>query len=167
MRIPQHLTWMILSLLCVAFFESNAQEELPQPEAEHDHPGEHAKPVAAVPWYGWDALFDSTFQETNYIDTTLTGLHQYDLYQRGSQLYGSKGNVGHAVRPLYFTPVRQGFHLHRHARYPYYLHTFENVRFHRPEHVYSELFFVLGSEREQNFYAKHNQRIHERGYGGF
>lgn len=167
MRIPQQLTWMILSLLCVAFSESNAQEELPQPEAEHDHPGEHAKPVAAVPWYDWDALFDSTFQEINYIDTTLAGLHQYDFYQRGSQLYASKGNVGHAVRPLYFTPVRQGFHLQRHVRYPYYLHTFENVRFHRPEHVYSELFFVLGAEREQNFYAKHNQRIHERGYGGF
>ncbi len=163
MRRPQHLMWMILLLLSFAFAESKAQQDLPQPEAEHDH----QPPDIAVPWYSWEALFDSAFFETQFADTTLAGIHQYDFYQKGSQLYGSKGNVGHAVRPLYFTPGQQGFHMHRHARYPYYLHTFNNVRFHRPEHVYSELFFVLGSEQEQNFYAQHHQRLHERAYGGF
>ncbi len=162
----RYVCLVIVSLLICLYVPVKAQQELPEHDADRGH-DPHAETDTEVPWYSWDALFDSAFHKTQYPDTTLAGFHQYDFYQKGSELYSSKGNTGHAVRPLYFTPGRQGFHLHRHARYPYYLHTFEDIRFHRPEHVYSELFFVLGAEREQNFYAKHNQRLHEHMYGGF
>ncbi len=163
---PRYVCLVIVSLLICLYVPVKAQQELPEQDADHGH-DHHAEPDTEVPWYTWDALFDPDFHEKQYADTTLNGFHQYDFYQQGSELYGSKGNTGHVVRPLSFTPGRQGFHMHRHALYPYYIHTFENIRFHRPEHVYSELFFVMGAEQEQNFYAKHNQRLHERAYGGF
>lgn len=163
---PRYMCLVIVSVLVYAYVPAKAQQPLPDQDADHGH-DHHAGTDAKVPWYTWDALFDPDFHGKQYADTTLKGFHQYDFYQKGSQFYGSKGNTGHATRPLYFTPGRDGFHLHKYDLYPHYLHTFDSVRFYKPDHVFSELFYVLGSDREQMFYAKHNQRLHEHVYGGF
>ncbi len=135
-------------------------------ENDHHHHHDHAF-YSAVGWHTRESLFSQPFHQQKQIDTTLTAFQHYDFFPVIKPLYAGKGNVGHAVRPLLFEPLeRQGFRLHPHKMHQGHLLTLDSVRFYRPEHVYSELFYVLGSEREQLFYAMHNQRLHDHVYGG-
>ncbi|MDR4988624.1 MAG: putative porin [Bacteroidales bacterium] len=123
--------------------------------------------MTAVTWFTYDSFF-RPYAEANDIDTTLTGFQRYDYSYRESLFFAGKANVGHVARLLVFDPVfykeRSGFPAT--PDYPGYLLTQSGQRFYRPEHVFSELNYVLGSEREQLFYAMHNQRLHESVYAG-
>ena len=157
---------LIACVLTLSLPEVNAQDDPADTGMIIDH-HEHEEPDKEIPWYTWQSLFDPDFYPVYHIDTTIIALQQYDFYGRGSPFFAGKGNIGHATRPLIFTPpARQGMLLHRHNLYPYYLHNLDSVRFHRPDHVFSELFYVLGSEREQLFHAKHNQRLGNNTYAG-
>ncbi|TVR41430.1 MAG: hypothetical protein EA394_05695 [Bacteroidia bacterium] len=135
-------------------------------ENDHHHHRDHTI-FSGVSWHTRESLFSQPFHQQKQIDTTLTDFQHYDFFPVIKPLYAGKGNVGHAVRPLMFEPLPgQGFRLHSHQMYQGHLLTLDSVRFYRPEHVYSELFYVLGAGREQLFYAMHNQRLHEHVYGG-
>ncbi len=130
----------------------------------HDHPIETSH---AVPWYTESALFSLMFEEKQWVDTTLTAFQRYAFHQRPDRLYAGKGNTGQPVRSLLFAPRwNRGFTLFPYDIYPGYLHDLDQVRYYRPAHVFSELYYVLGSQSEQLFYARHNQRFHEHVYGG-
>ncbi len=123
--------------------------------------------VSEVVWYKADQLFRQDYHRDQFIDTTLTAFQRYDFPLREYDFYASQGNVGHISRMLTFSAAdRFGFRLFPQPIYPGYLFSLDEVRYYRPSHVYSELYYVMGSDNEQLFYAKHNQRFHERIYGG-
>ncbi len=130
------------------------------------HNNDHKGMQANVPWFTVEKLINP-FYVKNKVDTTITGFQRYDLYDSESLFWASKGNIGHVARLLNFEPDMQpGFSLFSNPLHPGYLLTLDGQKYYRPEHVYSELFYVTGSEREQLFHAMHNQRLHENVYAG-
>ncbi len=121
---------------------------------------------ASVPWFTMEKLLDPFYIE-NSVDTTITGFQRYDLYDSESLFWASKGNIGHVARMLHFDPDMQPeFSLFANPLHPGYLLSLDGQKYYRPTHVFSELFYVTGSEREQLFHAMHNQRLHENVYAG-
>ncbi len=144
------------------------------PSARVSHPPVREKaendtlPAKMVPWYTEEQLQNPFTLKPNYIDTTLLDLHHYDFATEKGLLLAGKGNVGHAHRRLYFSPdLSPGLKLNQYKLYGGYLFRHEELKFYRPKHVFTELFYVTGDDREQLFYAKHNQKLHENLHIGF
>ena len=119
-----------------------------------------------VVWFSRQMFIDPYANE-GIVDTTLKGLQLYDLLDRRSPFYAGKGNVGHMNKSMVFEPDMQPrFVLFPEPHHRGYILSSDNQLFYRPEHVFSELFYVTGSVREQLFYAMHNQRLAEKVYLG-
>lgn len=119
-----------------------------------------------VKWFNRQMFIDP-FPDEPIVDTTLAGLQLYDLLDRDSPFFASKGNVGHVVWPMLFDHgMNPHFSLFPVSFHRGYVLSKENQVFYRPNHVFSELFYVTGSVREQMFYAMHNQRLGEKVYFG-
>ncbi len=124
-------------------------------------------PPSVVPWFTETDLSNPYFDGDLYLDTTLSELQHYDYYTGDPYFFAGKGNVGHVNRSLAFDiNRRQHFSLYPDDIYPGYTFSISDLRFYRPDFVYSELFYLTGSENEQLFTAKHNQRFGEDVYGG-
>lgn len=146
-------TWLSMLFLLISFLSFGAGDD---------------KAASAIPWYNQEMLESPFLSEPNYIDTTITGFQLYDYFLPGNPFYASKGNVGHIARPLLFgVKQSQGFGLFSVDPYQQYRFMHENLKFYRPKHVFSELFYVTGANREQLFYGMHSQRFHERLVAGF
>lgn len=125
-------------------------------------------PAKMVPWYTEEQLQNPFALKPNYVDTTLLNMHHYDFATDNGLLFAQKGNVGHVHRKLYFSPdLSPGLKLNEYKLYGGYLFRHEDLRFYRPKHVFSELYYVVGADREQLFYGKHNQKLHENLHLGF
>ncbi|MFP4691971.1 MAG: putative porin [Bacteroidales bacterium] len=124
-------------------------------------------PFSVVPWFTETDLFNPYFEGDLYLDTTLSGFQHYDFYSGDPYFFAGKGNVGHVNRSLAFSVnKKKHFSLYPGDLYPGYTFPVSDLKFYRPDFVYSELFYVTGSENEQLFTARHNQRFHEEVYGG-
>jgi len=145
----------ILLILLIFFAVFEAKAHAPEPE------------TTTVPWFTPEILFNP-FINKNILDTAITGFQRYDLFEKlQSPFYAGKGNVGHVSRALFFNPeMHSGFVLFADDKYSGYLLDFKTQRFYRPEFVFTDIYFVTGSENRQLFYAKHNQRFGEKVYGG-
>jgi hypothetical protein len=119
-------------------------------------------PRAAVPWYYEKQLQNPFTAAPNYLDTTLRGFHMYDYAAADGFLYAHKGNVGHAYRSMHFSPgFTPGLRLKEYDVYGRYLFHHDEIKFFRPSYVFTDMFYLTGSNREQLFYATHNQKFHE------
>ncbi|MFW5707149.1 MAG: putative porin [Bacteroidota bacterium] len=128
---------------------------------------EPEKPRSFVPWYSEEQLQTPYALTTNHVDTTLHGFHMYDFAANQGYLYAHKGNPGHAHRHLYYSPqMRNGLILNDRQLYGGYLFEHDELKFYRPRYVFTELFYVTGSDREQLFNAKHMQKLHETFHAG-
>lgn len=126
------------------------------------------KPASVVPWYTEEQLQSPFEALPNMIDTTITGFQLYDFVYRSDSFFANKGNPGHITRLLKFNPeLGHGFQLYPQELFPGYRFKHENLCFYRPVHVFTDLFYVMGSEREQLFNALHNQKFHEALHAGF
>ncbi len=153
------LRYCCLFIVCACTFAFNFFQVLANDPSEGEFMG--------VPWYTEEALFGGGFHPGQLADTMLSGFQQYRFHHRDDLFYAGKGNVGHALRHLRFDPILfPAFSLFPDPMYPGNRFSLDGIRYYRPQHVFSELFYVLGSENEQLFYAKHNQRLHERVYAG-
>jgi len=125
-------------------------------------PEEIELPRSVIPWFTRDQLFDPFAIQPQFVDTTLAGFQQYDFGINGNIFFAHKGNPGHANRSLVFNPdFSTGIKFGLDQIYRNYLFSHEDIRFYRPRHVFTELFFVTGADREQLFYAKHAQKLSE------
>lgn len=126
------------------------------------------KPRSEVHWFTEEQL-QSPFDATpNIIDTTITGFQHYDFAHNAGFFFANKGNVGHATRFLQFAPrLGYDFDLDGGGLFRGYRFEREDLRFYRPKHVFTDLFYTTGAEREQLFYGMHNQKFHETLFGGF
>jgi hypothetical protein len=121
-----------------------------------------------IPWYTQEQLENPFQLEPNFVDTTLLNFHHYDYAARDGLFYASKGNPGHTYRPLKFDPKLSPGLDHGHETiYGRYIFHHDQLRFYRPKYTFTDLSLVTGDNREQLFYAKHAQRLHETFYVGF
>ncbi|MFW6350799.1 MAG: putative porin [Bacteroidota bacterium] len=125
------------------------------------------KPASAIPWYTEEQLQNPFSLKPNYIDTTLKDFQHYDFAARSGLFYGHKGNIGLTYRYLVYDPLLDAeTDFGQYHNYGRYIFRHENLRFYRPEYVFTDLSLVTGTGREQMFYALHNQKIQENFYMG-
>jgi len=126
------------------------------------------RPDSEVPWFTIAHQTNPFLRDSAFVDTTLVDFQHYEFSKRESLFLATKGNVGHVTRLLEFDPLPDElFTLHPQPLYPGHNFKGEQLRFYRPKHVSTELFYVLGSEREQLFYARHSQRLRDDFVAGF
>lgn len=139
------------------------QQERPKEPQKTEKP-----PRSAIPWYTEEQLQQPFALTPNYVDTTLRGFQHYDFAARSGLFYAHKGNVGLAHKQLAFnldmSPV---LHIGQYDIYGDYIFRHDHLHYYRPNYVFTELKLVIGDEREQLFYAKHAQRLHETFHYGF
>lgn len=116
-----------------------------------------------VMWFTENQLAKPGITEPNFVDTTLSEFQRYEFAYRERSFISHKGNIGHAHNSLIFEPLElnHGFSFLRNNVYKGHLFQHDNLRFYRPEHVFTDLFYVSGGSDEQSFYAKHAQRINQ------
>ena len=126
-----------------------------------------------VPRYSVHLLETPLSGEKPHADTSLAGFQLYDLFSPGNPFVAWKGNVGHPSRDLrlsspdgFLSAFSDPFPLFASDPYQRYRFKQADVPFYRPAHVFTDLYHVLGSAREQLFYAKHAQKLHETFYAG-
>jgi hypothetical protein len=126
---------------------------------------EETNPPSVIPWYT-QGMLESPFSfDPKIVDTTHTAFQLYDFFSPGNPFVAAKGNVGHSSRLLNFQPdLNKSFSLYFIDPYQHYRFQHNNIRFYRPEHVFTDLFYVTGASREQLFYGLHSQRFHEKLY---
>ncbi len=120
-------------------------------------------PSSTVKWYSERQLANGVTAEPNYIDTILRGFHKYDFTYREKPFFAHKGYAGHASHNLISEPKPSslGFSYLKDDIYKGNLFSHNKIKFYRPEHVYTNLFYATGGELEQLFYALHSQRLSE------
>ncbi len=132
-------------------------------KAEEEKAADVEKPVSAIPWFTLDMLENPFLNEPNYLDTTHTEFQLYDFFSPRNPFFANKGNVGHVSRLLQFGEGKTNeFQLFRADPYQQYRLLQEHTVYYRPAHVFSDLFYVTGANREQLFYGMHTQRLQER-----
>jgi hypothetical protein len=126
-----------------------------------------------VPRYSESFLETPFTGEKEYADTSLAAFQLYDFFSPGNPFIGWKGNVGHPSRDLrlaspsgILSAFTDPFPLFTSDPYQHYRFRRMDIPFYRPAHVLTDLYYVLGSSREQLFYAKHAQKLHETLYVG-
>ncbi|MFO8066072.1 MAG: putative porin [Bacteroidales bacterium] len=121
-----------------------------------------------VEWFNKEQLITPFKTAPNYIDTNITSLQQYDFAMAQGLFLAHKGNVGHASRNLVFNPLNADeFPLFNYNSHDGYMIINKDMRFIRPKHVFSELYYVVGSDTEQLFHARHAQKLDTNLYIGF
>jgi hypothetical protein len=119
-------------------------------------------PASVVPWYSAEQLQNPFTMSPNFVDTTLLGLQLFDLINDDTWFHAHKGNIGHIYRPLQFNiDLSPGIHLREYDYLKGYTLNHDDLRYYRPRHVFTEMFYILGREREQLFHGKHAQKFHE------
>ncbi|TVQ91488.1 MAG: hypothetical protein EA393_04665 [Bacteroidetes bacterium] len=125
-------------------------------------------PASAIPWFSEEQLQNPFQLEPNFVDTNLLGFQHYDFAARSGFFRTSKGNIGHAYNLLVFDPeLAPGLNMGHTSIYGHNIIRHDHLKYYRPQHVFTDLFLTIGSEREQLFQAKHTQRLHETFYLGF
>ncbi len=100
---------------------------------------------------------DSTI--TLPLDTSLTGIQNFSVIAQPRKPTIGLGNLGIAVTPLLFEPVKTiGFDAGFHALDPYALNP-EDIFFYRARTPFTRLYYVNGGQREQVFQVLHTQNI--------
>ncbi|HSV87799.1 MAG TPA: putative porin [Bacteroidales bacterium] len=122
---------------------------------------------SVVPWFTNEQLQDPFDLTPNHVDTSIIGFQHYDFSHRYGFFFANKGNVGHATRFLKFSPyTSKAFSPDGEGVFQGYRFEPQNLRFYRPRHVFTEMYYVTGANREQLFYAMHNQKFTENLYAG-
>ncbi len=124
-------------------------------------------PIPSVSWFTADMTDDLYPSGKKEVDTGLTHFQRYDFIYREAPLFAHKGNIGHPTRLLLFRPPAwESFSLSGPELFPGTRLLADRARHYRPEHVFTDLFYSTGSDREQSFCAVHAQQFHPGVYGG-
>ena len=95
------------------------------------------------------------------IDTAIEGFQRYDPLLKNSMFYAQLGNIGQNYRSL--TPFpgdsKSGFDYGIHS-FDRYTHTNDSVKYYKVFKTYSELSYVQGAKKEQNFHAVFSRNIY-------
>ncbi|MEI7896265.1 MAG: putative porin [bacterium] len=95
------------------------------------------------------------------IDTALTGFQSYDMLYKHDKFFSTLGNIGLAYRPLvpFTSRAESGFDYGIHSL-DAYLYQNDSVRYYKVYKTYTELSYVQGAQKEQNFHAIFSRNIY-------
>ncbi len=101
------------------------------------------------------------------VDTLVDAIQIYDPAMQANYGFRNNGNLGGATAPLTFQPkLRMGFDLGFH-QFDLYQFTPENLPHYNSKGPYSEMYFQLGTKKEQQFKVRHFQPLGEIGKFSF
>ena len=94
-------------------------------------------------------------------DTALAGFQTYDLLYKHDKFYATLGNIGQAYRSLtpFASQDASGFDYGIHSL-DAYLYQNDSVKYYKVYKTYTELSYVQGAKKEQNFHAIFSRNIY-------
>ena len=93
------------------------------------------------------------------IDTLITGIQKYTPITRPGDYYISLGNVGLAHKNMiYKPPLKSGFDFGIHSFDKYLFHN-DSINYYWVGRPYTQLYYIMGSKKEQNLHIDHSQNI--------
>jgi hypothetical protein len=95
-------------------------------------------------------------------DTTLAGFQNYDPQYRHDRFYANLGNIGQnykSLLPFHDIP-KSGFDFGIHS-FDRYLYQNDSVKYYRVVKTYTELSYIQGAKKEQNFHAIFSRNIYK------
>ncbi len=94
-------------------------------------------------------------------DTAIIGFENYNQLYKYSRFYATMGNFGQCSKPLTpFSFLREsGFDYGIHTMDPY-LYQNDSIKYYRVYKTYSELTYVQGANKEQNFHAVFSRNVY-------
>ena len=100
-------------------------------------------------------------------DTLLVGVHQYNFVQRNQNLYQDLGNLGTALRPVFYqTPTQIGAATGYNAYSPYAYQT-DQVKYFDTKSPFTRMYFVLGGRNQNVLNFDFSQNVNPRFNLGF
>lgn len=94
-----------------------------------------------------------------HIDTCLNGVQKYQPLRKWHNYYASLGNNGLAYDKMLFSPtLSTGFDYGLHA-FDKFLFSIKNTPYYKNTIPYTDVFYVMGRNREHFLHLKHNQNI--------
>ncbi|MFK5856943.1 MAG: hypothetical protein QM503_12500, partial [Bacteroidota bacterium] len=86
-----------------------------------------------------------------YIDTNTYNYQRYNPLHLNNGMYSTLSNIGLAAKNLVFTPILSTSYYLNSSVFTNYLYHNEKVKYYKPYVPYTELNYVMGAHREQNF----------------
>jgi len=119
-----------------------------------------AEPIDSTHIYYYLANTDSlTLEKLHHVDTMLQGIQNYDPLFRHGRFYENLGNLGLPAENMIFNPtISPGFSFSRSSSH-IYLYDPSQLKYYRPLKPYTDLYYVMGPEKEQYFRGIHSQKI--------
>ncbi len=113
------------------------------------------------------SFFYSNFEKLGPLDlhqndTSLTGFQTYDFLYKHDRFFATLGNIGQSYRsltPFSSNAARSGFDYGFHSS-DQYLYQNDSVKYYKVYKTYSELSYVQGAKKEQNFHAIFSRNIY-------
>lgn len=98
-------------------------------------------------------------------DTLLENIHNYSVLTK-NQFYFSQGNIGHAHFPLVFDyGYHPGFN-YQVKSFDRYLFNSDSIQYGLPVTSMTDIYYIMGSKKEQSITVKHWQNIRKDLFGG-
>ncbi len=95
-------------------------------------------------------------------DTLLTYFHQYDPARHHNRMYATLDNIGLAGYNRVFTLDKRRDFIWMPDNFKYYLFHNNNVEYPIQQNPFTELFYVMGPQKEQNLQVKFSRKISQR-----
>jgi len=112
------------------------------------------------------SFFNNDFEKLGLLklhpnDTALNGFQNYDPLYKHSPFYATLGNIGQSSLSLVPSPFQQksGFDYGVHTL-DAYLYQNDSVKYYKVFKTYTELWYVQGAKKEQNFHAIFSRNLY-------
>ncbi len=95
------------------------------------------------------------------VDTAITGFQSYDPLLVHDQFYATQGNIGSNYRSLLPYPFMRtsGFDYGLHS-FDHYLFQNDSIKYYKVSKTFTEVSYVQGAKKEQNFHAVFSRNIY-------
>ncbi|MBC8486583.1 MAG: hypothetical protein H8D45_11150 [Bacteroidetes bacterium] len=93
------------------------------------------------------------------IDTLITNIEKYDPLTKPNNYYAALGNTGLASVDMVYKPyLTSGFNFGIHSFDKYLFHN-DSIKYYWVGRPYTQLFYIMGSKKEQNLHVDHSQNV--------
>ncbi len=87
----------------------------------------------------------------NYIDTNTYNFQKFDPLYKHNRMYSTLSNIGHAAKNMVFSPTLTTGYFTKAQSFSHYMYHNNHVEYYQMVVPYTELNYVMSSNREQNF----------------
>ncbi len=110
-------------------------------------------------YYFTGSIENLALGKLHHIDTGLTNIHHSNPNFQKGNYFASLGNIGLAVKSLQFNPsIHEGFD-YLNTSLDLYTYNTNDVKYYRVYKPFTELYYVMGPQKENNLKVIHTQNI--------